>query len=280
MKRPFRTTASRTMLYIRQFPYNAIRLLLFAGSFAILHPSFAVSAQSSNSAIQDPSAVSAINTALASMGGQPAFSAIQDATVIGQSQTSSTGAGSSGQITWKTIGMAVRCETAASSGTSIFTASNGVGYVEDVLGNVSQMNQRVELSTFPYTMPGIVLSYLLNAPGESLSVIQDQGASSSVVHIQAIMQLSDPNLAAATKQDWYINLNTGLPSRVDYDLVDPSGSSPDGTVTVLYSSWQTTPTIFSPQTIQTLQNGTAQSIVTLSAPVFNQGLQQSIFTLP
>jgi hypothetical protein len=280
MKWLFRTTTFRTIFYLQSFFHRTKRLLLFAASFALFHSSLVIVAQSNPSATKDPSAVSTINTALASMGGQPAFSAIQDATAIGQSQKSTNGGGSSGQITWKTVAMAVRCETATSSGTSIYTVSNGVGYLEDTSGNVSPMNQRLALSTFPYVMPGIVLSYLLSTPSESLSVIQDQGARSSMIHIQAIMQLSDPSLASATKQDWYIDLNTGLPSRVDYSLVDPAALSPDGTTTVLFNSWQKTSTILAPQTIQILQNGTAQSAVMLGAPVFNQGLQQGMFTLP
>ena len=271
----YRTIKRKTRFNIHPFLHRATYFLAVVIGVALSHQPIAASAQTNNNATKDPSAISAIQLALASMGGQPAISAIQDATIVGHAQASS---GASVQTTWKTVAMAVRCEMATSVGTSIYSAANGVGYAEDTFGNVSQMNQRWALSVFPYVMPNVVLAYLLSAPDQSLSVIQDQSRGTNVVHIQALEQLDDPNLAAATKQDWYIDLNTGLPSRVDYDLINPNGQ--DGTATVLFNSWQTTSIALAPQSIQTLQNGVAQSSFTLAVPIFNQGLQKSIFTLP
>jgi hypothetical protein len=75
-------------------------------------------------------------------------------------------------------------------------------------------------------------------------------------------------------------MTTGLPTRVDYYLPNITNPSLDGTATVLYSSWQKTPTILLPQTLQTLGNGTAVNTINLGAPQFNQGLSASIFQLP
>jgi hypothetical protein len=92
--------------------------------------------------------------------------------------------------------------------------------------------------------------------------------------------MSDPTLTPVTQQDWYVDMNTGLPTRVDYYLPNITNSALDGTATILFTSWQKTPTILVPQTIQMLTNGTQVSTVTLGIPQFNQGLSATIFQLP
>lgn len=241
------------------------------------------SAQSSSvtAPLRDPAAVSAVNMAITSMGGTYSFSSIKDARVTAQAYTpNSINTASSGQITWMTIGTSIRSVTTAQSGNSAYADQNGAGLVEDASGNVSPMDSRMALTLFPYHLPGVVLFNLLNASNESLSVVQDAGASTTIVHVRFLQQLSNSSLIPLTQQDWYIDMTTGLPSRVDYYLPNTTSPSLDGTATVLFTSWQKTPTILMPQTLQTLNNGTAQSTITVGVPQFNQGLSASIFLLP
>jgi hypothetical protein len=219
--------------------------------------------------------------AITSMGGTFSFGSIQDVTVSAKAYgPTSTSSAPAGQITWTTIGTSIRSVTTSQSGNSAYTDKNGTGLVEDASGNVSPMDPRLALTLFPYHLPGVVLVNLLNATNESLSVVQDAGASPTVIHVRFLQQLSDSSLIPLTQQDWYIDTKTGLPSRVDYYLPNAANPSLDGIATVLYTSWQKTPTILMPQTLQNLNSGAALSTITVGAPQFNQGLSASIFQLP
>jgi hypothetical protein len=266
---------------------NSLRQIHLLTIATVLSSSLAIglcaSAQSGSGTAppQDPVAVSAVKLAITSMGGTASFGSIQDVTVTAQTTTpSSSNSASTGQITWMTIGMSIRCATTAQPGSSIFTVQNGAGSVEDASGNVSPMDSRLALTLYPYHLPGAVLLNLLNAANESLSVVQDTGSTPNIVHVRSLIQMSDPTLTPVTQQDWYIDTSTGLPSRVDYYLPNSTNPSQDGTTTILFTSWQKTPTIMMPQTMQTQTNGTAVSSITIGTPQFNQGLTTSIFQLP
>jgi hypothetical protein len=224
---------------------------------------------------QDPAAISAIQTALNSMGGAPAFSAIQDATVSGQT-VDGNGQPISPQITWESIGISIRSAVTSQSGTSISTAQNGVGYVESPSGTVSAMDSRTANSMFPPDMPGAMLLYLLNATNYTLTTISDSGPT--VIHFQSVELSSNLTPISETQQDWYVDTGTGLPTQVVY--VIPSTSGPDQTGTIQFTSWQKTSTVLVPQTIQMSQNGGSPTTMILAMPSFNQGLSTSIFQLP
>jgi hypothetical protein len=241
------------------------------------------SAQSAPAAasLQDPVALAAVKMAITSMGGTTSFGSIQDATVTAQTTTPSIpNPVPPGKITWMTIGMSIRCVTTSQSGNSAYTDQNGAGLVEDASGNVSPMDSRLALTLFPYHLPGMVLLNLLNASNESLSVVEDAGASPNIVHVRFLRQMTNSALTSLTQQDWFFDTNTGLPSRVNYYLPNITNPSLDGTATVIFTSWQKTPSILMPQTLQTQSNGTAVSTITLGAPQFNQGLSASILQLP
>jgi hypothetical protein len=255
-------------------------MVLGISVFAILACPIHAFAQdgSGSNPLQDPNAVSAVNTALISMGGATAYSSIQDATVTGQ--TNAPDSLPTGQITWQTIGVSIRSATTSQSATTVYAVQSGSGSVEDASGSVAPMDARQALTIFPYHLPGVVLLYLLNASDRSLSVIQDTGTTPNIVHVRSLKQMSDPTLTPVTQQDWYIDMSTGLPSRVDYYLPNVADPTQDGTATILFTSWQKTPTVLMPQTLQIQNNGSPLNSVTLSAGQFNQGLSATIFQLP
>ena len=215
-------------------------------------------------ATKDPAAVSAINTALASMGGQPALAAVQDAVVTAQIQGAADGQPGTTQFTWKSIGLALRTEATASSGNTISTSQGGIGYIEDATGTVSSMDQRLGHSIFPHHLPGIALLYLLNAPDRSLSIISDTSATPNLVHVLSVQVLSDQSTVYETQQDWYIDMSLGLPTRVDFVIPAPSG--PDGTGSVQLISWQKTSTLLMPLTIEVTENGGTPSAISVGTP--------------
>jgi hypothetical protein len=219
--------------------------------------------------------------AITSVGGATSFASIQDVAVTAQTYAlRSPSSLPTGQVTWMTIGMSTRCATTARSGKSIFTVQNGTGSVEDASGDAYPMDSRLAQTISPYHLAGVALLNLLKASDESLAVVQDSGANTNVVHVRFQKHMSDPSLTPVTQQDWYIDMTTGLPARVDYYLQDITNPSLDRTATVLFSSWQKTPSILMPQTLRTLNNGTAVNNLTLGTPQFNQVLSASIFQLP
>jgi hypothetical protein len=180
------------------------------------------------------------------------------------------------QTTWESIGIAIRSAVTSQSGTSIYTAQNGVGYIESPSGTVSAMDSRTANSMFPLDMPGMMLLYILNATNYTLAIVSDSG--NSVIHFQSVELSSNQTPISETQQDWYVDTGTGLPTQVVY--VIPSTSGPDQTGTIQFTSWQKTSTILAPQTIQMSQNGGSPSTMILAMPLFNQGLSTSIFQMP
>ena len=229
---------------------------------------------------KDPAAIAAIKLALKSMGGQPTITGVSDATFIGQYQGSATSASDSGQVTWKSIGVSVRCDTSSVTGGSTFTKQNGSGFVESTSGNVTPMDSRLALTLYPFHLPSVVLLYLVNDPNHSLAVVQDTGSTPNIVHIRTQVQMGNAALTSVTQQDWYIDTNLGLPTRVTYYLPNTTNPALDGTASIIFSSWQTTSSSYSPRDIQILNNGTQVSSVHFGAPQFNLGLQSAIFQLP
>jgi hypothetical protein len=209
------------------------------------------------------------------MGGTFASGAIQDADVSGQ-PLDANGQPTSPQFRWKTIGMSVRSEVTSQGGTSISTAQSGNGCIEDSSGLASAMDPRLANSMFPSHLPWLMLQILLKATDRPLVVISDTG-SQTMVHLQSVKLASDQTPISETRQDWYVDMTTGLPTRVDY--VIPSSSGSDGTGTDQFTSWQKRATVLIPQLIQITQNGNSLSTVSLGAPSFNQGLAPSMFQL-
>jgi hypothetical protein len=247
--------------------FGSLALLFFlATACATAHPQ----------ASKDPAAISAVENALTAMGGDPAFSAIQDVTVSAQAQDAN-GQAALPDMTWKSMGMSIRTEVTTEAGTSITTAENGAGFVEDVSGTVLASDTRLANSAFPHHLPGIVLHSLLSAPDRSLAIVSDTN-DESIVHIRSVRVLSDQTVVPETQEDWYVDLNTGLPSRVDFVIPATSGSDVTGSVN--FVSWQKTSTVLIPQTIQDVQNDAIQDTFVLGAPAFNQGLTDANFQLP
>jgi hypothetical protein len=271
--------SKRTQFGLRFFNLNYRCRISSAAAMALClaAPCFA---QTTPSVVKDPAAIAAIQLALKSMGGQPTITAVNDATFIGQYQGSAGSASDSGQVTWKSIGVSVRCDTSSAAGSSTFTVQNGSGLVENTAGNVTPMDSRLALTLYPFHLPSVVLLYLLNDPNHSLAVIQDTGSTPNIVHIQAQTQMSNPALTPFTRQDWYIDTSLGLPTRVTYYLPNTTNPALDGTASVVFSSWQPTSSSYSPRDIQILNNGTQVSSVRFGVPQFNLGLQSAIFQLP
>jgi hypothetical protein len=236
------------------------------------------SAQSPSAVKRDQAAVQVLAQALNEMGGQSAFSSIQDVIVQGQMQ-SPTSSNTPEQITWKNRGMSMRYEYSAQDGKSVAIFDHGKGHRRDSSGNISEMDHRTSLTLFPTHLPGVALLSLLDSPDRSLSVIPTTDSESNMVHVRSEKQMAKPGFSRITRQDWYFDQTTGLPIRVDYYLPDLKNQRFDGTATVLYTGWQTASSIQIPRTMQILYDGVLQSTVTVGAPSFNQGLSASDFQL-
>jgi len=237
-----------------------------------------VSAQAPSAARRDQTAVQTVTQALNAMGGLAAWSQVTDATVKGQFQSPAS-SDTHERVTWKSRGMSIRYEYSSPDGKSVAVVDQGKGHRQDSTGNVTEMDHRVSLTLFPAHLPGVALLSLLNSPDRSLSVVPATGSESNTIHVRSEKQMAKPGFSRITRQDWYFDLTTGLPIRVEFYLPDLKNQRFDGTATVTYTRWQTASSIQIPQTMQILYDGVLQSTVSLGAPSFNQGLSVSDFQL-
>jgi len=256
-------------------PHGVLRL-----SYAVLLLFIAITACQTglSQSSQDPQAVAALNAALTAMGGQAALSAIQDATVSGQSQPSDPAA-SADSFVWKSTGMSIRHEYTMTDGVHVSVVDQGQGSRMEPSGQITTIDPRASLTILPYHLPGIMIVSLLGAANVSLTLINDPVNDGSLIHVSAMQQLSQPSLSLVTRQDWLFDPVSGLPIRVSIYLPDNHNQRFDGTASIVFTQWQTVSSVQVPQSMQLFFEDELQSIIRLNTPTFNQGLPASTFQL-
>jgi hypothetical protein len=211
------------------------------------------------------------------MGGAASLASIQDVTVSGQLQA----ADQSGteQFTWKSLGLNIRHEYAMADGNHVSVVTGAQGQSQGPDGTITPINIRSSITILPYHMPGVLIHSLLASANASLVFISQPSSDPQYMHVYASVQLAQANKSYLTQQEWEFDPATNLPIKVTFYLPDVRNSIHDGNATIQYTAWQNATGVLVPQSLSVFSDGVLQSTVTLSVPLFNQGLTLSDFQL-
>jgi hypothetical protein len=250
-------------------------------------------------AYRDSQALNLVQASLAALGGQAAFSAVQDATVNGSctptegstapqaSGSASTAESSSSNdvaaagapqtITWITAGDDFRYESSQNGQTRLLVSSHGLPVVSGS-GTTEQLSALSAAVLKPYHIPGLVLAQDVQDTNWGFRYVGEETiAGVQAVHVR-IQRTARGWPIPILNQEWYFNPTTHLPIEVQYHVPSDPPSRFYGTVAVTYSSFSAEQTPV-PQQILVGSPGSDPVACTLAAPSFNTHPQSTEFAI-
>jgi|HubBroStandDraft_5_1064220.scaffolds.fasta_scaffold117802_2 hypothetical protein len=236
-------------------------------------------AQSSTSASQqgtrDPQATAIVQAALATMGGSALLSTIHSSIVSGSTASSSAAQTEQSTFVWTYAGGEFRNENDATNGAHVLVSNAGAP--EDFhAGMWSSVPSVVVRTNLPFHIPALVLFSDTASTEYSFAYL---GAATvngnSVVHIRAV-DTSDIAGQLFTAQDWFFNVSTGLPVRVQF-LVPISPQPKDSVAeTIDFANFQLVNGILVPLQLD-VTVGPLSFTSTVSSVTFNTSLSPNLF---
>jgi len=224
---------------------------------------------------RDAQAVTAVQNAIAALGGTAAISQITDTTAQGTFAAGSD----TGTFTWQTSGSDFLYSTQTSTNTRILVS--GHGNPADIRNGIGvPTGTHVLRSTLPYQVPGLVLLTEINNANYSLAYVGPETLNgSSVIHVQAVDN-SDATGSQVTPQDWYFDAGTFLPVRVGFRV--PNSGNPASYVSANtdFGSLSAVLGVLVPSSMALTINGGDARTITIASIQFNTGLSPSIFDVP
>lgn len=241
---------------------------------------------------RDPQAILVLERALTALGGSAGTATIQDAVTRGHIQPSPGSATQAGSFVWKNSWVGGTHEFSAE------TQSDGDGERTLVVsghGHPAAID-RGTLVTLPGAsalepaahLPSRVLLAELNDPqysfgGPTQAVVRGKGPAIRV-HVELN---GDTETRRAGSQDWFFDLSTWLPLRLEYNV--PLAPDPSLTRTVPtqylreaidYSNFKDVGAAVLPFTLTTYEQDKQVAIITLESVTFNNDLTPSEFDVP
>jgi hypothetical protein len=230
---------------------------------------------------RDPQAVSAIQTALQSLGGSTAWTQVQDAVERGSCTDNSTQVATSSQFTWTVRGYDFRYESSGSGGAQNLLVS-GHGKPTRSDGTTTKpLSLRTATLMLPYQLPGMVLAQAFDDATYSLRYAgSGTWNQAPAIEIEVMHTLYGRDLQE-TEQTWYLTPQTMQPVAVTFLLSGEQDADHYAQLTYGYSQYQSTGGLSVPQTIATATVGTGlQQQCMIQAVQFNTGPASSSFDLP
>ena len=248
----------------------------FLLAFVFLVSGLAVAQQQSQ---RDPQALLVVQQSLAAMGGATAAAQVTDAVCTGAVQPVARSQVKASTFTWKIKGTDFRYQSSTGSSTRIFVSGHGhPASVRD--GVVKALSPHMALANPPFELPALVLApeasdtrYTVTLGGSSTV----EGTAAIKVHTRLE---TDVVTSLVTAQDWYFDVVTRLPLRVEHRL--PDNLRPDHYVNAAeeYSDFRVVSGMLVPFRISLYEDGVQVAIVTLDSVKFNQGLSGADFDAP
>ena len=235
-------------------------------------------AQTGQTPVQDPQALSILQQSAKAMGGTvPA-----DTTATGTIQTSAGGQASQGTIRILTRGTSqTLVQMAMPDATRTTIYSNGQAN-ELTASTVSISPLELVVTSQASECPLPLIAALLNDPDTSFQYIAlESSNNASLHHIKAWDSFaSQPDLQSLSDfsaRDIWIDAASSLPQRISYVRRPAHGAVAGLQVDVYYSGYQNAGGILYPSIIQKSMNGTPWATITIQGITFNNGLTDANF---
>jgi hypothetical protein len=147
-------------------------------------------------------------------------------------------------------------------------------------GKVSRINYHVARGNFPYYLPGLLLSRELANPNFTVKFV----GSANIDGRQAIqIHLSDGSEKLAslvTPQEWYFDLSSGLPLRVEFRIPLNENAAAFIKGSYDFSDFRTVSGMLTPFQISFSQERLPLRIISFNSVTFNTAVSPSVFDAP
>jgi hypothetical protein len=228
---------------------------------------------------RDPEAIAVIEKAVASMGGTAAAASVTDTIVTGTIAPASGSAVKGGGFTWKTSGSNFRYEV--QSGTSSLVLVSGQdGAAVTRNGTSSALSPHMAQASPPLHLPGLILARVLDSKDYTVILVgkdEVNGVAATKIRISLDTDLIS---SLVTPQDWYFDMATGLPLRVENRLPDQRHPENYATAAEEFSDFRIVSGLLAPFRIKTYEEGKFLAEAAIAAVVFNSGVALTEFRNP
>jgi len=227
---------------------------------------------------RDGGAIEIVQRAISSLGATNSLTAVQDCVLSGVSESDSN-PDLREEFTWTTAGAEFRFEVNSAKGAGFFVSGHGTpANVHD--GKVTRINYHVAKANLPYYLPGLVLSRELANPNFS---VKYEGASTvggrQAAHVH-LGDASDKLASLVTPQEWYFDLSSGLPLRVEFRIPPNENAAAFIKGTYDFSDFRSVSGMLTPFQIAYTRERMRPRVITFNSVLFNAGISPSIFDAP
>jgi outer membrane lipoprotein-sorting protein len=225
--------------------------------------------------VRDSHALKIVQIAINNMGAENGASTIQDCVVTGISE-SDFSSDLRKEFTWTMAGDEFRFEVNGAKGKDLFVSGHGTP-TNSHNEKVSRINYHMARANLPYYLPGLLLSRELANPSFSVKYV---GASSVGGYRVVQVHLSDGSdkiASLVTPQDWYFDLNSGMPLRVEFRIPSNDNAADFAVGTFDFSDFRMERGMLMPFQISFSQEELPVRLIIFSSVTFNVGVSPSIF---
>ena len=225
---------------------------------------------------RDPQALVTIQNAVLAMGGSQIIGAIRNITVRGTAQTVPASPGDPTTFVWVVSGADYRYENDGAQGSHTLI-SNGGNPVDVRDGKAVPIAYHVSRATLPFHLPAVLLySELSNANYSFHFVGQTTVGGRPAIQVHAEDD-SDSIGPIVTPQEWYFDVASNIPLRVEYRLPDAARGTKWTEGSMDFSSFQLVKGMLIPFGLAVTDGPISLQITAVSATV-NENLPANTFT--
>ncbi len=227
---------------------------------------------------RDSAAVAIVQQAVTALGGFASASQISDATVSGTITPVAASSLKAGTFIWEDAPPEFRYTIQTATETRVFVSGHGQPAYEKG-GVVSPLFPHMATASMPFHLPALVLArWIANTNASITLAANDVVAGTTVIHVHMSLN-TDAISSQVTTQDWYFDIGTAIPLRVEYRL--PDNRQPQDFVVEAeqFSNFQTVNGLQIPYQITIIRDGAVQGVGTIKSVAFNTGLSSTEFDL-
>jgi hypothetical protein len=246
--------------------------------FTLIVVSTLAQSTTTTSPVRDPQAIATFQSAISALGGVSAAAAIQDFSIQGTEEYAANPDPTPATFTWLNSGVEFSFTVQNANGT--YTALSGHGTPAQLKhGSWIPLPPYVARSVLALHNPVFVLYTELLNQNYSLQYV-----GAAVVDNKPAIQIhtadnSDATGQYVTRQEWYFDLTSFLPVRVEYKIPDERNVQGSTTGSEEFSNYQSVSGLVVPYQI-TIEVLHLQLIANVTSVIFNSGLPPSIFNPP
>jgi hypothetical protein len=255
---------------IRFFRHFLTVLVVFCVSFSLF--------SQNPPATRDDQALKILEVAIGSLGAANSVNTVHDCVLTGTSESDSN-PNLGREFTWTIAEDEFRFDVKSAKGTGFFVSGHGTP-ANMSNGKLSRVNYHVAKGNVPYYLPGLLLSREITNPSFGVTYVglaDIGGRQAAHVHLG---DLSNKLASLVTPQEWYFDLSSGLPLRVEFRIPPNENAADFIKGTYDFSDFRSVGGMLTPFQISFSEGYLPLRVIHFNSVTFNVGVSQSVFDAP